>query len=94
MLWHIVGLDRFRYVHTSLVLELLLMSEGQDRYRAFLRMARQYAFIQCVRRAGRGHDPAGLAATKAGECLVNCWACPHDGRNLPPEWREVDPKYR
>ncbi|KAJ7444056.1 hypothetical protein B0H11DRAFT_1679417, partial [Mycena galericulata] len=45
-----------------------LASSGitRDRYKAFLRMSRQYAFLQRTRRAGRGHDPAGLAATKAG----------------------------
>ncbi|KAJ6458992.1 hypothetical protein C8R45DRAFT_913193 [Mycena sanguinolenta] len=60
---------------------------------AFRLMARQYAFLQRVRRGGRGHDPAGLAATKAGECMVICWACPYDGRNLPVNWRDVDPNY-
>ncbi|KAF7335028.1 CxC2 domain-containing protein [Mycena venus] len=64
-----------------------------DRYKAFGRMSRQYAFLQRMRRAGRGHDPAGLKATKAGECMVVCWACPYDGRNLPADWRDVDPKY-
>ncbi|KAJ7466765.1 hypothetical protein B0H11DRAFT_1921662 [Mycena galericulata] len=65
-----------------------------DRYKQFIRMARQYSFLQRARRAGRGHDPAGLAATKLGELTVTCWACPHDGRNLPENWRDVDPKYR
>ncbi|KAJ7169138.1 hypothetical protein C8R43DRAFT_1121027 [Mycena crocata] len=65
-----------------------------NRYKSFLLMSRQYAFLQRVRRAGRGHDPAGLEATKAGECAVICWACPYDGRNLPANWRDVDPKHR
>ncbi|KAJ7476816.1 hypothetical protein B0H11DRAFT_2234793 [Mycena galericulata] len=65
-----------------------------DRYKAFMRMARQYAFLQQMRRSGRGHDSAGLAATKLGECTVMCWACPQDGRNLPENWRDVSPKYR
>ncbi|KAJ7817577.1 hypothetical protein B0H13DRAFT_1662585 [Mycena leptocephala] len=65
-----------------------------DRYKAFSRMTRQYAFLQRAWRAGRAHDPAGIEATKLGELTVVCWACPHDGRNLPPEWRDVDPKYR
>ncbi|KAJ7429083.1 hypothetical protein B0H11DRAFT_1769987, partial [Mycena galericulata] len=25
---------------------------------------------------------------------VRCWACPQEGRNLPDDWRDVDPKYR
>ncbi|KAJ7430104.1 hypothetical protein B0H11DRAFT_2264340 [Mycena galericulata] len=65
-----------------------------DRYKAFMRMSRQYAFLMHTRRAGRGHDPAGLAATKAGECMVTCWACPYNGRNLPRDWCDVDPKFR
>ncbi|KAJ7470062.1 hypothetical protein B0H11DRAFT_2238017 [Mycena galericulata] len=64
-----------------------------DRYKAFMRMSRQYAFLMHTRRAGRGHDPAGLAATKAGECMVTCWACPYNGRNLPRDWCDVDPKF-
>ncbi|KAJ7490102.1 hypothetical protein B0H11DRAFT_1719907 [Mycena galericulata] len=65
-----------------------------DRYKAFARMSRQYAFLQRARRAGRGHDAAGLDATKLGELMVICWACPYDGRNLPSDWRDVDLKYR
>ncbi|KAJ6504317.1 hypothetical protein C8R47DRAFT_1210384 [Mycena vitilis] len=69
------------------------MENVPDRYKAFLRMARQYPHLQRAMRAGRAHDPAGLAATKQGECAVICWACPFDGRNLPDNWREVDAKY-
>ncbi|KAJ7168780.1 hypothetical protein C8R46DRAFT_1218172 [Mycena filopes] len=65
-----------------------------DRYRAFARMARQWAFIERARRAGRAHDAALLEATKLGEMMVMCWSCPHDRRNLPPDWRDVDVKYR
>ncbi|KAJ7857327.1 hypothetical protein B0H14DRAFT_2578464 [Mycena olivaceomarginata] len=46
-----------------------------------------------LHQAGRGHDPAGITATKQGECIVTCWACPYDGRNLPANWHNVDPKY-
>ncbi|KAF7335584.1 CxC2 domain-containing protein [Mycena venus] len=65
-----------------------------DRVRPFQRMARQWAFLMRLKRAGRGHDPAGVDATRLGQCAVNCWACPHDGKNLPPDWRTVDPKYQ
>ncbi|KAJ7184066.1 hypothetical protein C8R46DRAFT_1208297 [Mycena filopes] len=65
-----------------------------DRYRAFSRISRQWGFIQRARRAGRAHDAAKLEATKLGEMMVICWACPHDGRNLPPDWRDIDLKYR
>ncbi|KAJ7764957.1 hypothetical protein DFH07DRAFT_770232 [Mycena maculata] len=65
-----------------------------DRYKQFQRMARQWAFLQRLKRAGRAHDPAGVEKTELRELGVTCWACPHDGRNLPPDWRDVDPKYR
>ncbi|KAJ7741465.1 hypothetical protein DFH07DRAFT_870169 [Mycena maculata] len=65
-----------------------------DRYKQFQRMARQWAFLQRLIRAGRGHDPEGIAKTELGEAAVRCWPCPQDGKNLPPDWRNVDPKYR
>ncbi|KAJ7916471.1 hypothetical protein B0H13DRAFT_2231608 [Mycena leptocephala] len=67
-----------------------------DRYKAFGRMSRQYAFLQRARRRGRGHDAAGIDATKPGEMMEICWACPYDGRNLPPDWhdREANTGFR
>ncbi|KAJ7040183.1 hypothetical protein C8F04DRAFT_912963, partial [Mycena alexandri] len=65
-----------------------------DRYKAFLMMTRQWAFLQRLRRAARCHDPRGIVATKCGECMVNCWSCPFHGRNTPSDWQSVDPKYR
>ncbi|KAJ7834683.1 hypothetical protein B0H13DRAFT_2369770 [Mycena leptocephala] len=70
------------------------MTKIPDRYKAFLWMSREYAFLLRCKRAGRAHDPKGLAATKQGECAVVCWACPYDGRNLPADWRDVQAKYR
>ncbi|KAJ7695523.1 hypothetical protein B0H16DRAFT_1351007, partial [Mycena metata] len=65
-----------------------------DRYKAFLRMSRQYPFLNRTKVAVRPYDPQGLVATKEGECIVNCWGCPYDGRNLAPGWRDIEPKYR
>jgi hypothetical protein len=39
-----------------------------------------------LKRAGRGHDPAGVANTPTGSVAVECPACPHPGRNLPKGW--------
>ncbi|KAJ7582414.1 hypothetical protein C8J56DRAFT_894327 [Mycena floridula] len=47
-----------------------------------------------VQRAGRGHDPGGIGVTKPGGAAVLCWACPHEGINLPENWRDVDPSLR
>ncbi|KAJ7049741.1 hypothetical protein C8F01DRAFT_1001683 [Mycena amicta] len=62
--------------------------------RQFRRMARQWSFLSELKRAGRGHDRAGVASTQLGACAVLCWACPHDGRNLPSNWRQVESKFR
>jgi len=42
-----------------------------------------------LKRAGRGHDPAGVNTTREGECAVLCPACPQPGKNLPEDWRQV-----
>lgn len=66
----------------------------QHRFKEFMRMSRQWAYLHRMKRAGRGHDKAGLAATGLGQGAVICWACPYDGRNLPAGWRDVEAKYR
>ncbi|KAF7308292.1 CxC2 domain-containing protein [Mycena chlorophos] len=70
------------------------MTRVKDRTRQMQRMARQWAFLTQLKRAGRGHDPAGIDGTPIGGCAVLCWACPHDGINIPADWRSVDPKYQ
>ncbi|KAJ7347334.1 hypothetical protein DFH08DRAFT_960674 [Mycena albidolilacea] len=81
-------------VRTLVVIEAPTIHQIWDRYKQFQRMARQWAFLKRIKCAGWGHDPAGVDKTKLGECMVMCWACPHDGRNLPKNWREVTPAYR
>ena len=45
--------------------------------------------------AGKGHDPAGVEATKHRECAVECPACPHPNKNLPKDWQlaPLDKRY-
>ncbi|KAJ7051194.1 hypothetical protein C8F01DRAFT_1091766 [Mycena amicta] len=61
-----------------------------DRTRQLQRMSRQWAFLSRLKRSGRAHAPDGVDASPLGSCAVNCWACPHDGRNLPANWRSAD----
>ncbi|KAJ7790787.1 hypothetical protein B0H14DRAFT_2625671 [Mycena olivaceomarginata] len=63
--------------------------KDKDRYHEFLRMTRQWRNIRMLKRAGRGHDPAGIVGTKPGECALLCPACPQLGINLPPNWKEA-----
>ncbi|KAK7007313.1 CxC2 domain-containing protein [Favolaschia claudopus] len=65
-----------------------------DRYKAFGRMGRQYAFLQRAKRAGRAHEEDGLRTTPRGGLAVLCWACPDPTRNLPEGWETVAPEWR
>ncbi|KAG1801184.1 hypothetical protein EV424DRAFT_1474766 [Suillus variegatus] len=58
----------------------------RDRYSTFLRIVREWRNLRSLKRAGRGHDPAGVNATKEGELALLCPACPHPGKNLPDGW--------
>lgn len=51
-------------------------------------MVREYRHVVMLARAGRGHDPAGIIATKPGEIAVHCRACPQPGVNLPDGWEK------
>ncbi|KAJ7262597.1 hypothetical protein C8J57DRAFT_1719453 [Mycena rebaudengoi] len=65
-----------------------------DRYHEFLRMTKEWRHLQMLKRAGRIHDPEGILNTKAGECALLCPACPHPGKNLPPDWKDVPEEKR
>ncbi|KAJ7712961.1 hypothetical protein DFH07DRAFT_974842 [Mycena maculata] len=69
------------------------MDRVPSRYKELMRMTRQWSFLKRLKRSGRGHDTAGVAATRLRQWAVICWTCPYEGRNLPPNWRDVDPKY-
>ncbi|KAN0088024.1 hypothetical protein V8E55_006645 [Tylopilus felleus] len=42
-----------------------------------------------LKRASRAYDPRGVKATSEGECAVLCPACPHPGKNLPPNFSDI-----
>ncbi|KAJ3509664.1 hypothetical protein NMY22_g16220 [Coprinellus aureogranulatus] len=48
---------------------------------------RLWRHLQSLKRSGRAHDPQGASATKPGELMVECPACPHPDKNLPNDWR-------
>ncbi|KAJ7429163.1 hypothetical protein B0H11DRAFT_1702421 [Mycena galericulata] len=60
-----------------------------NRYQAFTRMCREYRHLLLLKRRGRGHDPAGVMGTKAGQLAIECPACPRPGINLPEGWEEA-----
>lgn len=52
-------------------------------------MIREWRHIKLLKRSGRGHDVTGVKGTAQGECAVLCPACPHPGKNLPPDWKDA-----
>ncbi|KAG1888123.1 hypothetical protein F4604DRAFT_1877330 [Suillus subluteus] len=52
----------------------------------------QWRFIKQMKRAGQGHHPDGIGATKPGTCAVLCPVCPHTGKNLPDGWENTPSK--
>ncbi|KAJ7719356.1 hypothetical protein DFH07DRAFT_972973 [Mycena maculata] len=53
----------------------------------FLMMTKDWRNWRMLKRAGRGHDPGGVATMKPGECALLCTPCPHPGKNLPADWQ-------
>ncbi|KAJ7077653.1 hypothetical protein B0H15DRAFT_924930 [Mycena belliarum] len=60
----------------------------KNRYPEFLRMTREWRNIRMLLRAGRPLYPDGVVNTQQGECALLCPACPHPGKNLPPDWMD------
>ncbi|KAG1855622.1 hypothetical protein F4604DRAFT_1932270 [Suillus subluteus] len=65
----------------------------RDRYSVFLRIMHEWRNLNVLKRAGRGHDTAGVDATQEGELAVLCPVCPHPGKNLPPNWETSDQRW-
>ncbi|KAJ7490197.1 hypothetical protein B0H11DRAFT_2229118 [Mycena galericulata] len=78
------------------------MRDVPDRREQFTLMAREYRHLQMCKRAGRGHDGAGVPrapgsaelvygidATQPGELTIPCRACPIPGVNLPDGWEDA-----
>ncbi|KJA13135.1 hypothetical protein HYPSUDRAFT_209799 [Hypholoma sublateritium FD-334 SS-4] len=74
-------------------IERLTNNTGIDmprpRYRPAMRCLNQWRHLKALKRAGRGHDSAGAAATANGELAILCPSCPHPGINLPSNWAEA-----
>ncbi|KAF6749127.1 hypothetical protein DFP72DRAFT_1073682 [Ephemerocybe angulata] len=59
----------------------------RKRYNEFMRIEREWRLLKLLKRFARGHDPAGVAGTKEGECAVLCPACPLPDINMPDGWK-------
>lgn len=65
-----------------------------DREKELIRMERQWAFLDRIRRTGVVFDEGGLDAAKTGAAASQCRACPHPDVNLPHNWRTAPPEIR
>jgi hypothetical protein len=45
-------------------------------------VCRQYILLKMMKRAARGHDPAGSEVTPPGALALDCPACPQPGKNM------------
>ncbi|PPR07940.1 hypothetical protein CVT24_001008 [Panaeolus cyanescens] len=52
----------------------------------FLRVIRIWRHMFGLKRAGCVHNPNGVSTTQAGQTMVECPACPHPLKNIPPDW--------
>ena len=75
-------------LHRVLLARRMLMVV-KDRRHTFMNVIREWRNLQALKRAGRCHDPSGIAGTKQGELAVACRACPHPGVNLPADWEKA-----
>ena len=61
----------------------------QHRYHEISRCVRQWRHLKQIKRGGGGHSLSNLASVPAGAFALECPACPHPDRNLPPDWAEA-----
>jgi hypothetical protein len=54
-------------------------------------MVREWRHLKLAKRAGRGHEPDGIAATPTGGFAILCRACPQPSINLPIGWELAPP---
>ena len=50
------------------------------------RCVRQWRHLKDIKRGGAGHTSTAVDDLGDGALAIECPACPHPGRNLPPEW--------
>ena len=70
------------------------LTKSKDRLKAFMRMVHKWRHLKLLKRAGRGHEPGGVNATKPGELVLQCPACLRPGFNMPDNLDSVSDDMR
>jgi len=50
------------------------------------RCVRQWRHLKDIKRGAAGHTSMPVDNLSDGALAIECPACPHPGRNLPPDW--------
>ena len=53
------------------------------------RSVRQWRHLRDLKRGAAGHSAVAINGLADGVLAIECPACPHPGRNLPPHWENV-----
>ncbi|KAF9777681.1 hypothetical protein BJ322DRAFT_1114817 [Thelephora terrestris] len=61
-------------------------SKIEYRYHEMSRCVRQWRHLKDIKRGAAGHSIVAVDDLGDGALAVECPACPHPGRNLPPGW--------
>ncbi|KAL1724918.1 hypothetical protein EV714DRAFT_240356 [Schizophyllum commune] len=66
------------------------ISELRDRHHVLTRCIREWKYLKCLKRGGRGNDTVRKPSdVRPGELAVRCPACPVPGENLPDDWQNA-----
>ena len=61
----------------------------QYRYHEMSRCVRQWRHLKDIKRGGAGHTSVAVDDLDDGALAIECPACPHPERNLPPDWMDA-----
>ncbi|KAF9548795.1 hypothetical protein CPC08DRAFT_593260, partial [Agrocybe pediades] len=71
----------------------LAPSDVVNIYDEFRRMTRLWRWTKKLKWAGYGHNNKDPLQAGKGELANFCVACPQDGKNLPPDWKQWSEKW-
>jgi hypothetical protein len=60
----------------------------QDKYNEVSFAVRVWRDLKQLKRAGRVHDPEGVASMEDGDLVPKCPACPNPDTNLKDGWQD------
>ncbi|KAF9486699.1 hypothetical protein BDN71DRAFT_1478942, partial [Pleurotus eryngii] len=74
------------YLSLERLTDNLEINTPNTRYKAFMRIVRQFRAERMLKRGGGGCTEDGIERTEAGQLAIVCPVCPQPGVNLPEGW--------